>query len=166
MCARVRINVHDPGEGYGRPSSSGVEETTENCDSLPNTPASPMVSNAITSWVYIKGENAYLKAASDAYSNDEVVRCQDVPPTYIIAARKQFQRQKGIVADEGSDAARVVADLLDIPRDEVIVVDSEITADCEDVTSFWTLPLAMAEPGRCQKMQWASPLQIRTIRRV
>ncbi|MGO7175363.1 hypothetical protein ACCS91_37760 [Rhizobium ruizarguesonis] len=124
-------------------SPSDIIDTTEDCGSLPGTPASPLYTNVITSWTYESGKDVFLKAMVSQDKEPEIVNCQDVPASIIAAAKGQQSFEKGIVAEQTVDW-KSIEDQLHLPSDtkKEAVLKAPKSNDCSGLTKFWTLPIA------------------------
>ena len=141
ISGETRIKFHpcqnpEPAKDLG---TEDVVETSENCSSLPGTPKTPLLSS-ISSWT-LQDNGEFVVTALDATGSPykQLVKCEDVPTTYVLAAKKQSEQNKGLVI--GKDiSADDVKNLFKVDAGNIFKATSA-PENCSSIPSFWTVAL-------------------------
>lgn len=141
ISGETRIKFHPCGKPDA-PQDLGADdvvETTEDCKSLPGTPRTPLL-DSISSWM-LQDNGEFIVSAIDAAGSPhkQVVKCEDVPTAYVLAAKKQSEQNKGVVIGKEVDAADVKS-LFGVDMASIFKAASA-PKNCSSIPSFWTVPL-------------------------
>jgi hypothetical protein len=129
----------DPNAAVKELATDEIQETTEECDSLPRKPRTPLLSNVLT-WTSLSTGDFVVSTADFPMEKPKtIVKCADVPIAYLQAAKKQAEQKKGIVVSKELKPAEVEV-LFGAQSGSVSVSDTKATS-CSKVPSFWTVRL-------------------------
>lgn len=143
-----QIEFHECGK-TGSPrvlAKSDIEDTAEDCTSLPGTPTIPLITE-IKTWK-AQADGSFIVTSYPAIDGVNVsthVRCVDVPRAALLAAAKQADSDVGIAVDEHFDVDKLKA-ALGMAKEAIVAAGSQSDL-CGQIKSFWTIPLKSVAVG-------------------
>ncbi|QND51831.1 hypothetical protein HB779_07895 [Phyllobacterium sp. 628] len=123
-----------------------LQETTENCRSLPGEPIKPLTNSA--QWRYDGERNSYFVVLDGIKAGQ--VPCAKTPISVIKAAQHGIAEKSGLVATKNSKLAKSIASEWSISNIDYVGDGSVPEAsDCAAAPEFWTTPISglSASPG-------------------
>ncbi|MGO8024481.1 hypothetical protein [Rhizobium leguminosarum] len=136
------IEFHECGKA-GSPrvlAKSDIEDTAEDCTSLPGAPTIPLLTE-IETWV-AQADGDFIVTSFPASEGTKVsthVKCADVPGAALVAAAKQSEFDTGVAVDGKVDVDKLRT-ALGTGKEPVVAAGSQIDL-CGKVKTFWTIPL-------------------------
>ncbi|MGO7156586.1 hypothetical protein [Rhizobium leguminosarum] len=136
-----QVEFHECGKAGPRVlAKSDVEDTTEDCTSLPGTPTVPLLTD-IKTWSAQADGNFIVTSfpASSGSDGKSYVKCTDIPNAVLLAAAKQAENDTGVAVDGKLDLEKLKI-ALGIGENPVVAAGSQSDL-CGKVKTFWTIPL-------------------------